>query len=295
MPQSKFEVHQPESMEQALDLLSLHRTSVKVLAGGTDLVPGLKAGAIKFSHLVSVNRVAGLRSISFTHADGLVIGAGARISEVGEHPEVQEFYPALAHACQVMATPQIRNMGTVVGNLANSSPSADTAAPLLAHGASLVLVERGGRRQVRLEDFFTGPRANVMEPIEIIEAIRVPAPPQRTGAAYERISARSKVDIAAVGVAGCLTISLEKKIIGARLALNSVAPTPVRCPEAEEMLLKQAPDGNLFTRAAVACVRACRPIDDMRATANYRRKMVQVLAQRVLEKCVERAGEGGDK
>ena len=295
MPLNKFEVHQPESMEQALDLLSLHRTSVKVLAGGTDLIPGLKAGNIKFSHLVSINRVAGLKSISFTHEDGLVIGAGARISEVGEHPEVQEFYPALAHACQVMATPQIRNMGTVVGNLANSSPSADTAAPLLAHRASLVLVERGGRRQVQLNEFFTGPRANVMEPIEMIEAIRVPAPPQRTGADYQRLSARSKVDIAAVGVAGCLTISLEHKIIGARLALNSVAPTPVRCPEAEEMLLKQEPDGNLFMRAAVACVRACRPIDDMRATANYRRRIVQVLAQRVLEKCAERAGQGGDK
>jgi len=287
-----FNVHQPASLEEALDLLGRHRASVKLLSGGTDLLMKLRAGVVSADHLVSLNRVAGLNRINYQDEDGLVLGAGARLNDVGEHPAVLKHYPALAHACRVMATTQIRNMGTVAGNLANAAPSADTAAPLLAYRASVVLVERGGRRQVRLEDFFKGPGQTVLEPMEILEAIRVPVPPDRAGSAYMRLSARSKVDIAAVGVAGFLALDLQGAMMGVRLALASVAPTPLRCPEAEAMLEGQAPDPELLNRAAAACVRAARPIDDMRASANYRRAMVQVLAGRVLAKCLQQA-QGG--
>jgi carbon-monoxide dehydrogenase medium subunit len=287
-----FTVHQPGSLEEALDLLGRHRSGVKVFCGGTDLLMKMRAGAVAPEHLVSLNRVAGLRTISYAEADGLVIGGAARLAEVGEHPEVQKLYPALAHACSVMATVQIRNMGTVAGNLANAAPSGDTAAPLLAYGASVVAVERGGRRQIKLSDFFTGPGLSVLEPLEIIEAIRVPDPPPRSGSAYLRLSARSKVDIAAVGVAGFLNLDLEGRVIRCRLALASVAPTPLRCPEAEQLLEGQKPGAKLLARAGAACVRACRPIDDVRATASYRRAMVQVLAQRVLASCYEQAAGG---
>ena len=289
MTMPAFTVHQATTLEQALDFLGLYRASVRVLAGGTDLVPKLRAGALSVNHLVSITRVPGLSKITYHDSDGLVIGANARLSEVAVNPDVIEFYPALAHACSVMATMQIRNMGTVCGNLANAAPSADTAAPLLAHQASVVLVEAGGRRQVRLDKFFTGPGLTVAEPMEMIECIRVPSPPQRGGSVYERLSARSKVDIAAVGVAGHVVLDMEGAIIRASLALGAVAPTPVRCYEAEDMLADQKPEPQLIQRAAAACVRACRPIDDVRASANYRRRMVQVLAQRVLTRCVEQA------
>ncbi len=286
MAASHFALHQPQSLAEAFDLLEAHRASVKLLAGGTDLVPKLKAGALKVQHLVSLRRVPGLEGVSFQAGQGLSIGGGARLAEVAALPEVKSLYPGLAHACSVMATTQIRNMGTVAGNLCNAAPSADTAAPLLAYRASVVLVERGGRRQVKLTDFFKGPGLTDLEPTEILEAIRVPAPPQRCGSAYQRLSERSQVDIAAVGVAGFLALDLAGVIIGARLALGAVAPTPVRCPEAEALLEGQAPSPELFRRASVACVRASRPIDDLRASANYRRSMVQVLAQRVLEQCL---------
>ncbi len=293
MPTPRFTLHQPRTLEEALDMVGMYRTNGKVLAGGTDLVPKLRAGLMDVHHLVSLSRVPGLNRITFQEDDGLVIGAGARLAEVAAHPEVRKHYPALAHACSVMATNQVRNMGTVAGNLANSAPSADTAAPLLAYNAAVILVERGGRRHVPLGEFFTGPGMNIMEPMEIMEAIRVPSPPQRSGSAYHRLSARSKVDIAAVGVAGFLALDLEGNIIKARLALASVAPTPVRCLEAEAMLDGQKPDPQLLMRAAAACVRASRPIDDVRATAAYRRKMVQVLAQRVIMECYQTA-KGGD-
>jgi carbon-monoxide dehydrogenase medium subunit len=288
-----FNVHQPATLEETLDLLGRYRTGVKLLAGGTDLIMKLRAGAVSASDLVSLNRVAGLNRINYQDEDGLIIGAGARISDVGEHPDVKKHYPALAHACSVMATTQIRNMGTVAGNLANAAPSADTAAPLLAYRASVVLVERGGRRQIRLENFFKGPGLTVLEPMEILEAIRVPAPPHRAGSCYLRLSARSQVDIAAVGVAGFLALDMQGCMMGVRLALASVAPTPVRCPEAEAMLEGQEPDPQLLARAAAACVRASRPIDDVRATANYRRAMVHVLAGRVLNRCLRDAQGGG--
>ena len=292
MAMPHFTVHQPTTLEGALDLLGRHRSSVKLLCGGTDLLVKMRAGAIAPENLVSLNRVAGLRTISYAESDGLVIGGAALISEVGRNPDVKRLYPGLAHACSVMATVQIRNMGTVAGNLANAAPSGDTAAPLLAYDASLVAVERGGRRQIKLSKFFEGPGLTVLEPLEIIEAIRVPDPPPRSGSAYIRLSARSKVDIAAVGVAGFLNLDLEGKVIRCRLALASVAPTPVRCTEAEQMLEGQKPDDKLLAQAGAACVRACRPIDDVRATASYRRAMVQVLAQRVLATCYEQAAGG---
>jgi carbon-monoxide dehydrogenase medium subunit len=285
----RFEHYQPQSLEEALDLLSRFRTSVKVIAGGTDLVPRMRAGVVEAQQVVSLNRVAGLNRINYTDEDGLIIGATARLADVGAHPDVRANYPGLAHACSVMATTQIRNMGTVAGNLANAAPSADTAAPLLAYGASVVLVERGGRRQVDLTEFFTGPGMTVAEPMEIVEAIRVPAPPLRTGSCYQRISARGQVDIAAVGVAAALNLDMGGRIIGCRLALGAVAPTPVRALEAEQMLIDQLPEPEILARAGAACVRTARPIDDVRASASYRRLMVQVLSQRALAEAAQRA------
>jgi carbon-monoxide dehydrogenase medium subunit len=292
MAMPHFTVHQPTSLEEALDLMSRHRASVKILAGGTDLVPKLRAGALQVEHLVSLNRVPGLNRISYLDDDGLVIGAGVHLSEVADHPDVRRFYPALVHACSVMATTQIRNMGTVAGNLANAAPSADTVAPLLAYKASVVLVERGGRRQVPLDKFFEGPGRPAIEHLEILEAIRVPAPLDRSGSCYERLSARSQVDIAAVGVAGFLALDMQNKVLTARLALSAVAPTPVRCTESESILAEQEPTPEIVARAAAAAVRASLPIDDVRATAFYRRTMVHVLAKRVLTSCLTQAQRG---
>ena len=147
MAMPRFTLHQPRTLEQALDLLSMHRSSVRVLAGGTDLIPKMRAGALEVRNLVSLNRIPGISNVSFRDDDGLVIGGGARAADVAADPDVQKHYPALAHACSVMATPQIRNMAAVAGNIANAAPSGDTLAPLLAYKASVVLVERGGRRQ----------------------------------------------------------------------------------------------------------------------------------------------------
>lgn len=292
MAHPRFMVHQPANLEEMLDLLGRHRTSVKVLAGGTDLLPRLRAGEPAVDHLVSVNRVAGLNRINYMDEDGLVLGAGARLSDVARHPEVRRHYPALAQACAALATPQVRNAATVAGNLAGADPAADTAPPLMAYRGTVVLVERGGRRQVKLEQFFQGPGQSVLEPMEVLEAIRVPAQPARSGSAFLRVSPQGPAGRAVASVAGFLALDLGGRMMGVRLALGGVAPTPLRCPEAEALLEGNEPHPELLGRAAAACVRAARPADDWRASANYRRAMVQVLAKRVLEQCLAQA-QGG--
>ena len=286
---SPIQHHQPGSLETALDFLGRFRTDVAIIAGGTAIVPQMRDGNKTVGNLVSLGRVKGLGPISYIDSDGLVIGAGAKVADVAVSPDVLRFYPALAQACAQMANPQVRNMATVAGNLANASPAADCAAPLMAHGGSVVLVERGGRRQVMLERLFTGPHQTVIEPMEMIEAIRVPAPPKRFGSYYLRLTSGGACGRLILGVAGLLSLDADGNIIRSRLAISGAAPTPVRANEAEGLLDGMAPDETLLARAAAACVRSTSPADDHLATAFYRRMMTQVLARRVLLACLEMA------
>ncbi|MFZ5587273.1 MAG: FAD binding domain-containing protein [Thermodesulfobacteriota bacterium] len=292
MPGAHFSLHQPASLAEAMDLLSAHRSSVRLLAGGTDLVPKLKAGALAAQHLVSLRWIPGLDEVRFSPKEGLVIGGAARLVQVADLPEARALYPALAQACSVMATTQIRNMGSVAGNIANAAPSADTAAPLLIYDAEVEAVSRQGGRRIAMADFFAGPGLSVLEPGEIIVAVRAPAPRPGSASQYLRLSARSQVDIAAVGVAGLVVLGPDGRVAHCRLALSAVAPTPLRCRQAEDLLIGQAPEPKLLDQAAAAAAAICCPIDDVRASAAYRLAMAEVLARRVLRHCVERA-QGG--
>ncbi len=286
-----FTHHRPTSLGEALEILSEHKGNARLIAGGTDLINKLRSGAIRTDHLVSLNRVRDLDGVRYGEEEGLSIGATARISGVGAHEAVKARYPALAHACSVMATTQVRNMGTVAGNLANASPCADTAGPLLVYDAVLLVSDRDGQRRVPLAEFFKGPGLVDLRPTEIVESIQAPSP-GGAGSAYQRISARSRVDMQAAGVAGLLALDSTGRVSRARLALGSVGPTPMRCPEAEQVLAGRQPDSALLERAAAACASASMPIDDVRATAEWRRAVVGVLARRVLEQCLALAKGG---
>jgi len=278
--------HRPTTLDEALALADRYGSKAKILAGGTDLVLKMRAGELAPAHLIDIGKIGELDRIENGDAEGLVIGACARLSAVGHHRDVESRYPALSHACRVMATTQIRNMGTVAGNLANGSPCADTAGPLLVYDAHVVLATSGGRRQVRVDQLFLGPGQVDIEPAEILERVVLPAPHQRMVSAYLRLSARSEVDMAAAGVAGCLVLDENGRIASARLAMSAVAPTPMRCPEAEQVLVGQLPEPAVLERCARTCADAARPIDDVRASAAYRRAIVSVLARRVLESCL---------
>lgn len=287
----RFAYHRPRSLEEALELLARLGDDARVVAGGTDLIPKLRAGGITAAHLVSLSDVAGLERLEVDDKGDLIIGAGTRIVDVAQHPRVVERYPALAHACSVMATCQIRNMGTVAGNLANGSPCADTSAPLLVYDATLSIVGPGGAREARLDSFYRGPKQVELAHDEVIRHIRVPAPPDGARSTYLRLSARSQVDMAAAGVAGLAVVGPDGKISDLRLALSAVAPTPIRCRDAEALARDEEPAPERLAAIAAACADAAQPIDDVRATADWRRLVVGVLAGRVLDSCLGRKRE----
>lgn len=286
-----FDVHTPGALAEVLELLDEYGSTARIIAGGTDLIPKLRSGRISAAHLVSLGHVAELDHIEETADGGLVIGGATRIVDVQRHPVVRERYPALHQACSVMATVQIRNMGTIAGNLANGSPCADTSGPLLVYGATVDIVQQGAGRELPVEALHQGPGSVDLSPDELIAAIHLPPTPARSGSAYQRLSARSRVDMAAAGVAALVAMDGEGRVATARIGLSAVSPTPMRCSEAEALLTGAVPEASVIEEAARTAAAEAKPIDDVRATAAYRRHVVSVMANRVLTTCVARARE----
>ncbi|MEW5980768.1 MAG: xanthine dehydrogenase family protein subunit M [Acidobacteriota bacterium] len=283
-----FDFHVPTSLEEVFDLLDEHAGAAMLMAGGTDVLPSLKLGRRTCSHLIWLKRVPGLDGLAYDDTEGLNIGATALLEDVRVFPATREHYVALSDAIRDLATPQTRAKGTVVGNICNASPCADTATPLLVYGARVRISSRRGTRDVPLEDFFRGPRRTALELGDIVERILVPKPAPGERAVFLKFSPRSKVDIAAVNVS--VGIRLVGGIIErARVFLGTVAPTPVRAPRTEAVLAGARPDLRLFERASGTAREECAPITDHRATKEYKTHMVGVLVRRALERLVVQA------
>ena len=280
-----FDFHAPTSLEEVFDLLDEHGKAAMLMAGGTDVLPSLKLGRKACGHLIWLKRVAGLDALEYDDTAGLRIGATALLEDVRDFPATRDHYPALSDAIRNLATPQTRAKGTVVGNICNASPCADTATPLLVYGARARISSRGNTRELPLEEFFRGPRRTALERGEVVESILVPKPASDQRAVFLKFSPRSKVDIAAVNV----TVGLHLDggtIERARIFLGTVAPTPVRAPQAEAVLEGARPDSRLFERAADTARGECAPITDHRATREYKMHLVGVLVRRALEQLV---------
>ena len=284
----KFEFLAPKTLESALSSLAAHREGAHLFAGGTDIMVKMSHGRLKPTCVIGLMGIEGLDGISFHPKDGLTIGATARLSEVAYHPDILKHYPALAHAIQVMANVEIRNMGTVAGNLCNAAPSADTAPPLIAMGAKVTLASLKGERRLPLDQFFKGPGLTVMERAEIMTSIRVPPPAPKSGASYMRISARCGVDIAAVGV-GVMATFNGSGCKAARIVLGAVAPVPMRALKTEGLMKGRKWTQDLIIRGSDQAAEEAKPISDVRASAEWRKRMVAVLTRRTLEEALERA------
>lgn len=281
-----FDFHTPATLEDVFGLLAEHGSEAQLMAGGTDLLPSLESGKRHCRHLVWLRRVPALDTIAFDPRDGLRIGASALLADVMAAPAVREHYPALAAAIHTLATPQVRNKATLAGNLCNASPCADTAPPLLALDARVRLAARGGRRELALADFLLGPRRTALAPGEILESVLVPPPPPGLRSAFLKFSPRSRVDISAVSVAVAFRHD-GGHARGVRIALGTVAPTPLRARAAESRLEGQPPDALAFAAAAAAARGECRPIDDFRASAVYKTHLAEVLTRRALQQAME--------
>jgi carbon-monoxide dehydrogenase medium subunit len=278
-----FEYHTPATVSEALGLMGRYGEAARLIAGGTDLLIAMKKREAAPGHLISLSGVEGLQGMSFDDKEGLRIGSLTTLAEIEASDIVKEIYTPLWDAVRVMASVQVRSLATIGGNLCSAIPSADTAPPLIALGASAQVTGPGGERSVRLEDFFSGPKACVCGREEILTAVLVPKPGPRSGGSYLKLMRRHAMDLAIVGVAACITLDPSTAVCaGARIALGAVAPTPIRAPEVEKELIGKPVDEATAAAAARIAGTQCRPITDLRASLEYRCSMVEVLTVRAV-------------
>jgi carbon-monoxide dehydrogenase medium subunit len=284
----RFEYHEPANLEEASVLLVRHGAEASLLAGGTDLLVEIKEHVRWPKHVVNVKRIPGLAALEYDARDGLRFGALVTAREIETSPVVLEKYPGLAQAARELGSIQVRHRATVVGNICRASPSADTLPPLIADGASVRIHGPAGGRTVALEDFFTGPGKTVLAPGELVTEVVVPPPAPRTGKHYIKHGRRKAMELATVGVAVALTLEGDacREI---RIALGAVAPTPIRARAAEAALRGRGLDAQAIAAAARIAQGECRPISNVRGSAEYRREMVGVLAARAIERAREAA------
>jgi carbon-monoxide dehydrogenase medium subunit len=273
----------PATLKDALDMRILHGARSSVMAGGTDLLIKMAYRNYRPEYVIGLNSVKGIDYIRKNTSGDIAIGPMTKLSSVMDHPDIVEHFPALSHSSGVTATVQIRNMSTLIGNIVNASPSADNATPLLVSDAIIVILHKDGERELPLNEFFLGFGNSVMKPTELIKEMILPMPGKISGSSYQKISTRSKVDIAGVCVSAHLTLNDAGVITKARIAMGAVAPKPVRVTQAEQVLEGQKPSTALFKKAAALSKEEARPISDMRASAGYRKAMVEVLTFRGLE------------
>lgn len=281
-----FEYFEPSSIEEAFTLLSQYGEG-KILAGGTDLLVKMKQGLINPPILVSLSKVLSLSYIQ--EEDGFMkIGALATLSQIERNFAVKSHFIALHEAVRSMASPAIRNAGTIGGNLANSSPAADTAPPLLAFGAKVKIESRAGSRIVELSDFFKGPGANVLKAGEILTEIQIPQPESDSGSSFLKMG-RVSADIAKINCA--VFISREGRgIKSCRVVLGSVAPIPLRIYQAEEVAKRREASDSLWKEIAELAAETIRPIDDVRSSAYYRKMVSSLMVEETLRAAWERSG-----
>jgi CO/xanthine dehydrogenase FAD-binding subunit len=287
----KFEYRVPDSLPEVLKILERETFAGKVLAGGTDLVLQMKQGLVRPSFVVDVKQVPELNKLEWSEQGGLAIGAAVPLSQLLAFTELPKEFGVLLEACSLIGSMQIRNRGTIGGNLCNAAPSADSAPPLLCLGAKVVLASSKATRTIPLDDFFLAPGKTALTADELLVEIKVPTPPARSAGCYRRHTTREEMDIAVVGVASFLTLSPQKgRLKKARIALGAVAPTPIRAHTAEAALVGKAVTKEMIEEAAENAAGEASPISDLRGSREYRREMVRVLVRRTLLSACERLG-----
>ena len=283
-----FDYQSANSIDDALTLRSAGETLL--LAGGTDLIAQMKEGRRHAPTIVDVKRLPGLGTIDELPDGGLRVGAAASATSVARHAIVRKNYPAVSEAAGMIGSWQIQNRATLGGNICNAAPSADAVPALICNDASATVSSPDGERSHLVEDLFTGPGRTILAPTDILTFITMPAISPRTASTYLRFTPRREMDIAVVGVGARLDLDADGRITTARIALASVAPTPIRASSAEAALVGQAPSTSLFTAAGEAARGDASPISDTRGSADYRRHLVGVLCKRALTTCAERLG-----
>jgi len=274
-----FEYHQPETVEEVTKLLA-QLEDTKVLAGGTDLIPKMKQRLLEPKNIINLKKIKALEGIKETDK-GIWIGAATKLRAIERNTLVREKIPLQYLATKTIGSVQIRNMGTLAGNVCNASPAADGALGLVAQDATVHIAGSKGRRDVLVTTFFTGPGASVLSKDEIVTGFTVPVMDKDTG--YHFISiGRMALDISTISIAVTIT-KKEGKVVKATVALGSVAPTPLRLPEVEAYLKGKTLSDDIIWEAAQMVSDGIKPITDVRASAEYRKEAAKGMAMEAIK------------
>jgi len=284
----RFEI--PKNLDQVYEIIGNTNGEVRPLAGGTDLIDQIRQGRRNPSVVVDMKRIPELNRLDWEPNIGLHIGAATSCARVYEDETVNEYYPAIADSSRLIGSIQIQNRAALGGNVCNGVPSADTVPSLLVYETKAVIGGPRGQREVPLEEFFLAPGKTVLDADEILIELLIPQPPVNSYSHYLRFIPREEMDIAVAGVASFVALKESGDCDKVRIALASVAPTPVCATQAEVILTGQSPSYDLLEEASEKAVVHANPINDVRGTIEYRRDLVRVLTRRTLIRCFQHLG-----
>ncbi|GCA49950.1 carbon monoxide dehydrogenase medium chain [Sinorhizobium sp. KGO-5] len=280
----------PSTLEDAVGLLAEASGKAAVLAGGSDLLVRMKGGFVEPELIIDIKAIDALGHITESD-EGFVIGAAVPCAVLSENAALRGAWPGVVEGANLIGSKQVQGRCTIVGNLCNASPAADSVPALVAAGAKVLIRGPAGSRTIAVETVPVGPGRTSLAPGEIIEAILLAKRRLRSGDAYQRFTPRTEMDIAVVSAAVNLTLDDQGVVQSARVALGAAAPTVLLVEEAAKILVGSRVDDRTLDRLAEACSGACRPIDDKRGTVEFRRKVAGVLAKRVALTAYQRAGQ----
>jgi carbon-monoxide dehydrogenase medium subunit len=288
-PLPGFTIHRPTSLDEALEFMGALE-SVKPMAGGTDLLPLMRDRVIAVDEIVDIQGLQELKGITVKEG-ALRIGALTTLTEVLESSLVAEKAPVLREAVGHIGSVQTRNQGTLAGNLCNASPAADSAPALMVLGAHARVASATGTREIPVEELFAGPKMNSLGKEELVTEIIIPERLPGSGAAFEKLGRRRGITLSVVNAAAYVEMD-GKKCVDARIALGAIAATPIRLPGVESTYKGMELTPEAIEESSRACYALVSPVDDVRASAEYRREMACVLVKRAIVKAHARAGGG---
>ena len=280
--------HSPSSFNEAVAISNSSSGLVKYLAGGTDVLVQLKIGTKSPDHLIDIKNIPGVREISLRDDGGYTIGAAVSGAQLTEHKELSKKWPGLVEGMELVGSAQIQSRATLVGNLCNGSPAADSVPGMIAAGASVSILNSSGTKDVLVEDIPSGPGSTSLENGELITAINLPKRNDYEGDAYLRFIPRTEMDIAVVGCA--VNLSLKNRMITkAKVVLGAVGPKVILAESAADCLVGAKLDGSILSEFSTKCSQIAKPISDKRGSEEFRKDIIGVIAQRAAKKAYDRA------
>lgn len=284
-----FTYFEPTSLDEAIRILDEATGDARVLAGGTDLLVDMKIERLRPETVVNLKRIPDLAGI--TAGDGGIrIGALTKVTAVEASDIVAESHPAIHTAASILASPPVRALATIGGNVGRASPASDLGPALIVSGATATIAGTGGVREELVEALYTGPGTTSLAVSDIITSFYLPNPAPGFGSGHVKLGKRgSGTDIALAGVSASVVIGPDGLVTDCKIALASLGPTPMRVGAAEQMLIGQLPTEEALVPVAAQASRSATPIGDMRASASYRTALARVLTMRVLRAAVAAA------